>query len=267
MSRTRPETQDFHSILLRRTSPYHVLLPAKYEKSNLHYPVLYLLHGLFGQYDNWVELTNIAELSSELELIIVMPDGGDGWYCDSATVASDKYESFFVDEFMPQIERRYRVIGDRCSRSIAGLSMGGYGAFKFAAKRPDLFQFAASFSGAFEAPQMSDERPGSEWEALRPSILKAFGEGRSSNRDQNDLHLILRRIPAEEIRDLPFFYFDCGLSDGFLTANVRLEQLLRSRGIAHHFGALKGGHDWQYWSGRLPALFKLASEKLSLPRV
>ena len=261
--RMRLDPQTFDSILLERSSRYHVLLPAKYESSNLRYPVLYLLHGLFGECDNWLELTDIEQLSSELDLIVLMPDGGDGWYCDSATVAADLYESFIIDEFMPRVERRYRIIGERRSRSIAGLSMGGYGAFKFAAKRPDLFEFAASFSGAFDAPQMSDERPGFDWESLRPSVLKAFGDAQSSIRKHNDLHQMFLTMPVEKLQELPFFYFDCGLDDGFLKANLRLQQLLRSRGIAHHFNALKGGHDWQYWGSRLPALFKLACEKLS----
>jgi putative tributyrin esterase len=262
----RLDPHNFDSILLQRSSRYHVLLPAKYESSNLRYPVLYLLHGLFGQCENWLELTNLEELSLELDLIVVMPDGGDSWYCDSATVAADLYESFIISEFIPQIERRYRIVGDRRSRSIAGLSMGGYGAFKFAAKRPDLFEFAASFSGAFDAPQMSDESPGFDWESMRPSVLKAFGEAKSSNRENNDLHQIIMSMPVEETRQLPFFYFDCGLDDGFLGANLRLEQLLRSRGITHHFSALQGGHDWQYWGSRLPTLFKLACEKLSFSR-
>lgn len=257
----------FDSVLLRRTSPYRILLPAKYDSSKVRYPVLYLLHGLFGQCDNWLELTNIRELSRALDLIVVMPDGSDSWYCDSATVASELYESFILDEFIPEIEQRYRAIGERRARSIAGLSMGGYGAFKFAAKRPDLFEFAASFSGAFAAPQMSDESPGIEWESLRPSILKAFGEVKSSKRDENDIYQLFTTMPVETILKLPFLYFDCGLSDGFLEANIRLEQLLLSRGITHHFSVIEGGHDWQYWGSRLPTLFKLACEKLSSSRV
>jgi putative tributyrin esterase len=255
----------FDSILLRRTTPFHILVPARYEFSQLRYPVLYLLHGLFGQCDNWLELTNIRALSTQLDLIIVMPDGADSWYSDSATIAADIYESFFLDEFIPEIELRYRTIGDRHARAIAGLSMGGYGAFKFAAKRPELFEFAASFSGAFDAVQMSDELPGFEWESLRPSVLKAFGEGKSSRRNENDLYQIFARMPAERIRKLPFLYFDCGLNDGFLEANVRLEHVLRSRGITHHFSGIEGGHDWEYWGSRLPTLFKLVTEKLSAP--
>jgi S-formylglutathione hydrolase FrmB len=259
------DSQHFRSFLLHRSTRYHVLLPAQYESSTTLYPVLYLLHGLFGQCDNWLEFTNIAELATALDLVVVMPDGSDSWYCDSATVASEKYESFVLDEFIPHIERKYRVNGDRQSRAIAGLSMGGYGAFKFAAKRPDIFEFAASLSGAFDVPRMSDESPGFDWQNLRPSVLKAFGEAQSTNRDRNDLHEIFMRMPSDSIQGLPFFYFDCGLSDGFLAANLRLEQLLRGRGISHRFSALQGGHDWEYWGSRLPTLFSLAKERLWSP--
>jgi len=258
--------QKMDSLLLRRVATYEVLLPVAYNSSKFHYPILYLLHGLFGQPENWLELTNIRELARSLDLIIVMPDGSDGWYCDSATDDSARYESFLCDEFIPAIELKYRTTGERSGRAIAGLSMGGYGAFKLAVKRPELFVFACSFSGPFDICGRSDDAPGFDWETMRPSVLKAFGEGNTTTRMENDLDQIFRAMPSQMISDLPFLYFDCGLSDGFLEANLRLDRLLQNRGVAHEFKLLEGGHDWQYWGSRLPMLFNLAIEKLSRPR-
>lgn len=254
------------SLVLKRSAIYEVLLPVGFDSSKFHYPIVYLLHGLFGQADNWLELTNIAELSCALDAIIVMPDGSDSWYCDSATDHSARYESFLLDEFIPEIELRYGAISERRARAIAGLSMGGYGAFKFAAKRPDLFEFACSFSGAFDVCERSDEAPGFDWESLRPSVLKAFGEGKTSIRNENDVYRLFRTMSREAIAELPFLYFDCGLNDGFLESNVRLNRLLQDRGVKYEFKTLVGGHDWQYWGSRLPKLVNLVAEKLLRPR-
>src|SRR5260221_6906184 len=133
------------SSLTRKNVLYRVLLPAGYEKGEANYPVLFLLHGLFGSFENWTELTSLGRYIQNLPLIVVMPDGGDGWYTDSADV--DANESYLIDELIPTVDRAFRTIPNRSSRAIAGNSMGGYGAFKFALKYPGLFCLAGSFSG------------------------------------------------------------------------------------------------------------------------
>jgi S-formylglutathione hydrolase FrmB len=254
------------SRVLGTTTPYYVLLPIDYEVSGLRYPVLFLLHGLFGAYGNWTELTDIASRAAAHQLIIVMPEGADGWYTDSATVASEKYETHFLEELLPHVDETYRTLADRNARAIAGLSMGGYGAFKFALKRPDLFCFAASFSGAFDPTQRSDDSPGLDWLSLRPSVMKAFGPVGNPARILNDLGSIVAVMPSESKSNLPFFYFDCGLQDGFLDANRRLSTTFSVQGIAHEFNEVPGGHDWDYWNGRVPTLLQMVSSKISNAR-
>ena len=254
------------SLSLQREAEYAVLLPASYETSDLRYPILYLLHGLFGSYQNWCELTNIEELAHDSNLIIVMPDGKDGWYTDSETTPANRYESFFIDDLLPEVERLYRVINAREARAIAGLSMGGYGAFKFAVRYLHEFELAASFSGAFDAPERSDEAPGFDWDTLKPSILQAFGARDSLTRTRNDLYKLVQSLQIEEVRQLPYFYFDCGLSDGFIGANLRLKNLFDSVGVRSEFAGIEGGHDWDYWGSRLPGLLKLTVEHLAGPR-
>lgn len=251
---------------MRRVLPYCALHPTDYESSGARYPVLYLLHGLFGRHDDWLERTRLAEQAAGQRLIVVMPEGGDGWYSDSATVHEDKYEGYLVNELLPEIDARYRTISDRSGRAIAGLSMGGYGAFKLAFKRPDLFALAVSFSGAFDPAERSDDAPGFDWESMRPSILKAFGEAGSSTRAENDLYRIVEELPVETIPTLPYFYFDCGTEDGFLNANLRLKAALTVRGIAHQFQQIAGGHDWEYWDQRVRPLLSLAVEILARPQ-
>lgn len=254
---------NINSGQLEREAPFYLLLPHDYNSSSKRYPVLFLLHGLFGAHTNWIELTDIERHTQEHELIIVMPDGGDGWYSDSATVASERYESFFINELLPHVEQNFRTLEQRSSRAIAGLSMGGYGAFKFALKHPELFCFAASFSGAFDPAERTDESPGFDWETLRPSILKSFGPIGSDTRRQNDLWTLIESLSAEQKSKLPFFYFDCGLDDGFIETNRRLCATFRHTGIPHEFREIEGGHDWLYWNGRVPDWLQMVSSKVS----
>jgi S-formylglutathione hydrolase FrmB len=126
--RAHQQTVQFKSELIGKVLPYNALLPPAYFKSNRRYPVLYLLHGLFGHHDDWITRTNLAEYAASYDLIIVTPEGNDSWYIDSATVPTDKYESYFLRELIPDVDARYRTIKDRRARGVAGLSMGGYGA-------------------------------------------------------------------------------------------------------------------------------------------
>lgn len=250
--------------MLQREIPYRVILPETYHDSQKRYPVLYLLHGLFGSSENWLQLTGLRDYALNKELIIVLPEGGNGWYTDSATVKEGKFESYFIEELIPAIDDLYKTIGKKEKRAIVGLSMGGYGALKIGCKRPDLFVFAGSMSGAFNAPKQTDKNPGADWENLRPSILKVFGEENSSTRADNDLFQIIRQLPAEKIPGLPHFYIDCGIGDNFLEANRELMQLLKERIISFEYYEVSGGHDWEYWDKEIKYLLPIVERKLNM---
>ena len=241
------------SSLIKKKVPYRVVLPGDYADTMVSYPVLYLLHGLFGSYENWTEFTDIETYAGERRLIIVMPDGGDGWYTDSV----DKNERYLIDELLPEIERNFRTIPEKGYRAIAGNSMGGYGAFKFALKNPATFSFAASFSGAFNVTDLCKESPGRDWKELGPSITHVFGEKGSNVRRENSLE----DLAAQSSDRLPYFYFDCGSDDIFVHANRDLARIFAKLGIDFEFYEFEGGHDWTYWDGRIRHILRLASEK------
>lgn len=249
--------ETLRSELMRRDVPFRVLLPESYGLSGRRYAVLYLLHGLFGSCDNWLELTRITDHSREMELIIVMAEGGDGWYTDSATAEDERHESYVVRELMPEIERRFRCDAER--RGVAGLSMGGYGALKFALKYPGTFVFAGSMSSAFVAPRLSREDCPSVFEELLPSAERAFGERDSQVRIENDLFCIIKNMPPEGRVQTPYIYLDCGIEDSFLETNRELAELLRNLGIRHEYHEEPGGHDWDYWDRQLKKLLSVAA--------
>lgn len=260
----RVETVRFQSKLVNATLPYNVIVPTDYNTSKTtRYPVLYLLHGLTGHYDDWVRRTNIADYAAEYRLIVVMPEGNDGWYSDSGTVPTDKYESYILQELIPDVEKRYRTIEARHGRAIAGLSMGGYGALKFGLKSPATFVFAGSMSGAFGITRLSEQEVPSSWR----QSLKLFGAIESETRKANDLFLLINQLQPQRIASLPFFYFDCGTEDSRLIFpfNRELSGLMLEKKIPHEFRELPGNHSWAYWDKQVQQVLKIATKHLLMP--
>lgn len=258
----RVETVQFHSTLVGKTLPYNVILPADYRGSTVkRYPVLYLLHGWAGHYSDWATRTNVADYSAQYRVIVVMPEGNDGWYTDSATVASDKYESYILQELIPDVQRRYRTIESRYGRGIAGLSMGGYGALKFGLKHPQMFAFAGSLSGALAGPTWTREDL-KGFASIYDSLRNAFGTDGSETRKSNDIFDSARRLTPAQVTALPYFYLDCGTEDFFLGVNERFAALLTEKKVPHEFRELPGTHGWQYWDQQVKELLQVAAEKL-----
>jgi S-formylglutathione hydrolase FrmB len=255
---------ELKSALLGRTVSYQVLYPVKYqspENREKRFPVIYLLHGLSGHSTDWLEKTKIALYATHYDLFIVMVEGGNGWYTDSATVPADKYESYILRELIPDVEKRFRVSTQREGRAIAGLSMGGYGAIKFGLKHPEMFAMAASMSGAFGAASWTEKEhkdPG----VIRDSVLQTFGPAGSPTRAANDVPKLVREISAKKIAPLPYFYFDCGTEDFLFSDNRELASLFVELKIPHEYRQLPGTHAWSYWDAQVQEILKLAAQKL-----
>ncbi|HKG60195.1 MAG TPA: alpha/beta hydrolase family protein [Pyrinomonadaceae bacterium] len=261
----RVETVRFQSKLINTTLPYNVILPADYQTSRAtRYPVLYLLHGLTGHYDDWVARTNIADYAADYRMIVIMPEANDSWYTDSAIVATDKYETYILKELIPDVQQRYRTIEARYGRAIAGLSMGGYGAIKFGLKSPAMFVFAASMSGAVGVTRLADKEIPDSWR----ESMKHFGAAGNETRNVNDLFEILRKLTAARVASLPYFYFDCGTEDSPLIFpyNRELAALMFDKKIPHEFRELPGDHSWAYWDQQVQEILKIAADKMRLPR-
>lgn len=255
---------ELKSALLGRTINYRILYPIKYhypEKRETRFPVLYLLHGLTGHSNNWLEKTRVALYATHYDLFIVMVEGGNGWYTDSATVPADKYESYILSELIPDVEKRFRVSTQREGRAIAGLSMGGYGAFKFGLKHPEMFAMAASMSGAFDAASWTEKElkdPG----VIRDSVLQTFGPDGSSTRATNNVFKLAREVSAKKIAPLPYLYFDCGTEDFLFSNNRELATLFVELKIPHEYRQLPGTHAWTYWDVQIQEILRLAAQRL-----
>jgi len=274
----RAECLSAPSKILGHTVAYCVLLPPSYDaEKTRRYPILYLLHGL-GDNEQMLIHSGGFNLVEDLwerhqlgDLLIVTPDGGSSFYINSRD-GQRRCEDFFLQEFLPQIEKRYRTRAGRASRGIAGISMGGYGALHLAFRHPELFGAVGAHSAALLARlptvTVSDSR-----QMARSRVL---GDAFGSPLDpvfwkQNDPLTIARTASLAGLQ----IYFDCGSEDdyGFDAGAVALDKILGSRHIPHEFHLYPGGHNWVYVAEHLPALlqfhfriFESASRRRNSPQ-
>jgi len=232
--------------------PVRIVVPDTIENQSERVPVLYLLHGLFGSCDNWIEMTDLLALMNRRRYIIVTPEAYDSWYVNSASDERHRYEDFFVTDLIPWVDEQFS--GGR-KRAVAGLSMGGFGALKFALKWPRLFEFAWSSSGAILAPKIDACSDG--FDELKESVCRAFGPLGSETRSANDVFELIKNA---DVRHVPEIILDCGTSDEFMHANREFETALGRARIDHSYQEPKGGHDWDYWGNRLVGLLAISDD-------
>lgn len=249
-----------NSKLMAREMPYRVILPVDYEKAAAtRYAVVYLLHGLTGHFDNWADKTSLKEYAAGFGYILVMPEGNNGWYSDSVAAPADKYESYIVQELIPEIDKKYRTLADREHRAIGGLSMGGYGAIKFGLKYPSMFSVVGSFSGALGAASFNEKNAGS----IGKSIDAIFGADDSESRKANDIFKMVRETPPDKAKTLPFIYLDCGTEDFLYQNNRDFSELLQKQKIPHEYRELPGGHNWMFWNSQVKEFLGVAHAKMA----
>lgn len=266
----RAECRTAPSKILGHPVQYCAILPPTYDSHHAQrYPVLYSLHGLGGSSQTLIEsggLDLIEDLWQQKrigEFLIVTPDAGRSFYVNSSG-GRVHYEDFFVREFIPYIETHYRIRRERRCRGISGVSMGGYGALRFALLYPNLFGSVSAHSAALidKAPRV--DISGAQEMRISQVLGPAFG----SPFDPAFWH---RENPFTIVRNGPRpsgleIYFDCGTDDGygFNRGAQAFDGLLTSRGIPHEFHLYPGSHDWSYFAEHLPASLEFHSRNFGL---
>jgi len=154
--------------------PYNIYLPDGYEDGDLQYPLLYLLHGSFGNENRWVVQGKMRPTTDRLieeghipPAIVVMP-GANSWWVDGYNEAA---ESSFIKDLIPHIDATYRTISERDGRVIGGLSAGGYGTVNFVLEHPEMFAAGAALSPASYVPVPPSHSSGNR----HPAYLDADG--------------------------------------------------------------------------------------------
>ena len=256
------DNQSMKSNILKMDRKYAVYLPPDYFTSERSYPVLYLLHGAGDDQTGWVQFGEVLHIADEAILsgsatpmVIVMPDANTGTRGYVNDVKGEwRFEDFFFEEFMPYIEKTYRIKGEKRYRAIAGLSMGGEGTFIYALHHPELFSSACPLSAATGPRTMEEMKDYSLWKTgagITDAQKKAYFEKYSV------LNLI-ETIKDDQKRAVRW-YIDCGDDDFLFEGNSLVHIAMRKKEIPHEFRIRDGGHSWKYWRTALPVVLEFIS--------
>jgi len=249
------ELQTIKSNILHKDVRYTAYLPADYQTSERTYPVVYLLHGYSDDNTGWLQFGEINRYADKAiaegtipPMIIVMPNGDSSFYIN-AYDGKESYEDFFTQEFMPAIEKAYRIKAERRYRGVAGLSMGGYGTLIYTLKHPDLFAAGASLSGAVLDDSALTRMPDASYDRTFGQLFGRGLKGEARLTQPWNENAILRIIAAKPAADLKKvrYWIDCGDDDFLSRGNCLLHIALLEKQVPHEFRVRDGAHTWNYW--------------------
>jgi len=232
------DTVSINSASMKKSIKTVVIKPDVYAAGDQRFPVVYLLHGFGGRYNNWImRVPQLKQMADDLQLIIVCPDGAKGsWYFDSPVDSSYRYETFVGMEVPAFIDARYKTIADRKARAITGLSMGGHGGLFLGFRHADLFSACGSMSGALHVTVI---RKGYE-------VEYRLGDTLANQKYWNDWS-VLNVIDQKPVAPLAIM-IDCGTEDRILPMSRMVHEKMIRLKIPHDYTERPGNHDWMYWS-------------------
>ncbi len=245
-------TDSVKSKILKATVTFNIYLPNGYSPQNQEkYPVVYLLHGLSDNYTAWRDLGRMQLVADELmssgeavNMIIVMPGAGDhdvkNTWCGYFNMPGWNYEDFFFQEFIPQVEKKYKGYGDKSHRAVMGLSMGGGGSTVYCQSHPDMFSSCFAMSAWLD--NENDIVGGKQEDHNK---LYYTGEAVKQRSALKFIENIDEATKAK-LKTVNWF-FDCGDDDFLFDQSIRLYQLMRGAGIKSELRVRNGVHNWEYW--------------------
>ena len=246
------DTLDIHSAAMDKTYKAAVVLPNSYAKGKANYPVVYLLHGAYGHFRDWLKSTPnkmlVHNLADQYNIIIVMPEGETfSFYLDSPVNKGSQFETHITKEVIQKVDNTYRTVANKSGRVITGLSMGGHGALYLSTRHPELFSAAGSMSGAVD---MGGIRNRDTPEKVNKLMEPVFGpEGASQ--EVYDSHAVLGMIDKIKTNNLPLI-IDCGVDDFLIEPNRELHRRMVYAKVPHDYTERPGAHTWEYWENALP---------------
>ena len=245
---------NFYSNSLMRTATVNVIIPTD-KRTNLgqlaapaKFPVLYLLHGILGNYTDWISGTTVQSLADTYNLCVVMPSGDNKFYVDS-TKSGDLYGTFISEELPDFIERTFPVYTDREHTFLAGLSMGGFGTVVNGLKNPQKFGYLGMFSAALIKNNIINSRNTNVQDLLTKKNYETMLDLKNAKDYEgsvNDYDLLAEKLAASD-EPKPKIWIACGTEDSLYPANEVFAKKLKERGDSVKWSKWKGKHDWIFW--------------------
>jgi enterochelin esterase-like enzyme len=250
------------SKILKMERKYAVYLPPDYETSDRSYPVLYLLHGAGDDQTGWVQFGEVLNITDKAikdgtatPMIIIMPDANTGRRGYFNDVKGDwNYEDFFFKEFIPYVEKKFRIKGEKRYRAVAGLSMGGGGSFIYALHHPEMFSSACPLSAATGPLTIDDAKK--QLSRDNPNIADSIV---TNYYNRQSVLALVNNVPDAQKKAVRW-YIDDGDDDFLYEGNCLVHIAMRKKEIPHEFRIRDGGHTWTYWRASLPAVLEFVSD-------
>ncbi|MDF7639753.1 alpha/beta hydrolase family protein [Lactobacillus sp. ESL0791] len=247
---------DFKSGVLDKSTSLYAITPEPAKLSEWdNFQILYLLHGVGDDHTKWIRRSNVEQWVKPYKLIVVSAQFEKSFY--SNMVYGERYWDFLTEELPHVINRLFPISKDRVDHFVAGLSMGGFGAFKWALNYPEKFSNAASFSGVLDLQdyfQASDEMVLHKLNhkniaSFRNIGQAAMGEDLNLKDSINDLAGLIKEKSQQ---DLPKLYQFCGKQDPITNFNQKFRQVVQSYPkIQYKYLESDGNHDWDFWDKSL----------------
>ena len=248
------------SSILKGPRNYAIYLPPDYDSSQRSYPVLYLLHGAGDDHTGWVQFGEVLHITDKAieqgiatPMIIVMPDGKTG-RLGFFNQDDWRYEDHFFEEFVPFIEKKYRIKGEKRYRAVAGLSMGGGGSFMYALHRPDMFSSSCPLSAYVGPPTFADFKV-----QLTPEQRERPEEELLEYYNRHNALSLVDQLPTDKIKSVRW-YIDCGDDDFLYEGNSLIHIAMKKKNIPHEYRVREGAHNWTYWRESLPEVLRFISD-------
>jgi len=268
-AQSRTDCNVINSRILKQAVHYCVQLPPGYDAKgspSRRYPVLYFLHGL-GQNEQtlfstggWSVIEDLRRQHKIDDFLVVAPEGKRSFYINSPG-DSFRYSDFFLQEFIPYVESKFRVRPGRKGRAITGVSMGGYGALRFAFAHPEMFSAVSAQSAALitQTPQELSAA-GHSGTPLTRLMGPAFGEPINLPHWQHNSVFVLARKNQSGLKNLAI-YFNCGQQDdfGFEDGAADLHRQLQSEGVKHEYHSYPGDHSLTYFLSHMGEVMEFNS--------
>ena len=237
----------FFSHVLSMRSTMNVLVPQRPPEALgtpfRKYPVLPLLHGLSDDHTAWMHWSSIERYVETYHLAVVMPAVHNSWYTDM--VHGGKYFTFLTEEVPAVTRDLFPLSAERSDNFVAGVSMGGYGAFKLALSCPEKYAAAASLSGALDMGETVKEHDDPENPAWLAKMRDIFGDLDKFPGSQHDLFALAQKVSRSNVRPRLFQY--CGTEDFLYADNLRFRDFIRPLGYDYTYEETPGDHTWGYW--------------------
>ena len=239
----RIEKFTIHSKAMNKDVKTIVILPPKYEaQGDKEYPIVHTLHGKGAPYTTFADMSPLRKALKDKPMIVTCFDGDkSSWYLDATKVKDSQYTTFFFKEFIPHIDKHYRV--DSTKRGLAGFSMGGFGAFHYMLTKPEMFASVSGLSSAI----WSHDPPPKRLESFLTPLVGSFAENEAEYQRCDVYRRIEHRL-SKKVK-LPPMYLHIGTEDWLLEPHRRFRDFLLKKKLRLEYRESPGKHNWSFWKG------------------